>query len=166
MPSHRALTLALVVATAATAAASDNLLDPFPSLRSVGDTVYTKFSAVLTNITGNGTKAEIATAASSASHAVTDALHAAKSPAGNATYAAFQAIDTLMYNKTKPGVCNPANKKKIEVFAIDGSGLLLPFYSGVIQALQDRGVLTPEVMATAKFGGLSGGAFTSVMTGE
>lgn len=105
-------------------------------------------------------------AASSSSHAFTNAVHDAKSTAGNATYAAFQAIDTLMYNKTRPGVCNPANKKKIEVFAIDGSGLLLPFYSGVIQALQDRGVLTPEVMATAKFGGLSGGAFTSVMTGE
>lgn len=60
MPSRHALTLALVVATAATAAASDNLLDPFPSLRSVGDTVYSKYSAVLTNITGNGTKAQLA----------------------------------------------------------------------------------------------------------
>ena len=60
MPSTLpAITLALV-ALAATAAASENLLDPFPSLRSVGDTVYTKFSAVITNVTGNGTKANVA----------------------------------------------------------------------------------------------------------
>lgn len=57
------LTLALAALTVA-ASASDpaieaNVLDPFPSLRSVGDTVYTKFSAILTNVTGNGTKAAV-----------------------------------------------------------------------------------------------------------
>jgi hypothetical protein len=71
-----------------------------------------------------------------------------------------------MYNKTQPGVCNPANKKEIEVIGIDGSGLLLPFYQGVIQGLQDRRVITPENLKNIKFGGLSGGALTSTLTGE
>jgi hypothetical protein len=69
-----------------------------------------------------------------------------------------------MYNKTRNGTCNPANKKPIEVIAIDGSGLLFPFYAGVIQGLQDRGVITPETIKTTKFGGLSGGALASVLT--
>ena len=49
-------------------------------------------------------------------------------------------------------------------FAFQGSGLLLPFYFGVVQGLQDSKVLTPEVARTASFGGLSGGAITSVLT--
>lgn len=60
MPSTLPTVTLALAALAATASASENLLDPFPSLRSVGDTVYTKFSAVITNVTGNGTKANVA----------------------------------------------------------------------------------------------------------
>lgn len=60
MPSTLPAAALALVALAATASATGNPLDPFPSLRSVGDTVYTKFSAVITNVTGNGTKANVA----------------------------------------------------------------------------------------------------------
>ena len=41
---------------------------------------------------------------------------------------------------------------------------MLPFYSGVVQALQDRNVLTPNISRSASFGGQSGGAITAVLT--
>lgn len=64
-------------------------------------------------------------------------------------------------------MCDPSARKPApEVIAIDGSGLLLPYYQGAIQALQERGVLTPEVIAKAQFGGLSGGALTATLTSE
>ena len=104
--------------------------------------------------------------ASDASHAVTDVVHAAKSQLGNYTYAAWRKVDAAQYAKLANGTCNPAAKplKPVTTFAIDGSGLILPFYSGVVQGLQTRGVLTADVMRSAKFGGLSGGSITSLMT--
>lgn len=85
---------------------------------------------------------------------------------GNATYDAFQAADTLQFNGTRRGVCDPSQRTPPpEAVAIDGSGLLLPFYLGVVQALQERGVLTPDVIAQAQFGGVSGGSITATLTG-
>ena len=60
--------------------------------------------------------------------------------------------------------CNPADRKPPpKAFGFDGSGQLLPFYTGVVTGLQARGVLTPEVARSAKFGGLSGGSIVSVL---
>jgi hypothetical protein len=64
-----------------------------------------------------------------------------------------------------PG-CNPALRKpQPGAYAFLGSGFLLPYYQGVVQGLQDRGVLTAEVMASAQFSGFSGGSLTAVLTG-
>jgi len=64
--------------------------------------------------------------------------------------------------------CSPNNASFVPKprlsFAFQGSGLLLPFYQGVVQGLQDSGVLTPAVMRTAAFAGGSGGSLTSVLT--
>ena len=62
MPSPLSILALATLATAASASNGTALLDPFPSLRSVGDTVYTKFATILANVTGptNGTKAEVA----------------------------------------------------------------------------------------------------------
>ena len=58
----------------------------------------------------------------------------------------------------------PAAPRPRLSFAFQGSGLLLPFYQGVVQALQDRGVLSAAVSKSAAFGGGSGGSLTSVLT--
>jgi hypothetical protein len=103
-------------------------------------------------------------AASTASHAVTNAVHDAKNPLGNVTYAAFKAVDAALYAKNLSATCNPADRKPPpKAFGFDGSGQLLPFYTGVVTGLQARGVLTPEVARSAKFGGLSGGSIVSVL---
>ena len=84
------------------------------------------------------------------------------------TLAKFHEIDAAMYAARKPG-CNPAaaaRKPRPGAYAFLGSGNLLPFYQGVVQGLQDRRVLTPEVMLGAKFSGFSGGSLTVVLTGE
>lgn len=83
-------------------------------------------------------------ALSDASHAVTNSISTAKNPLGNATIAAFLKIDAADFAawNASAKTCSPNNasfvpKPKLS-FAFQGSGLLLPFYSGVVQALQDR----------------------------
>ena len=81
-------------------------------------------------------------AISDASHAVTNSISAAKNPLGNATIEAFLKIDAAEFAawNASAKTCNNASfipKPKLS-FAFQGSGLLLPFYSGVVQALQDR----------------------------
>jgi hypothetical protein len=49
------LVTTFVLTCAASATNPTTLLDPFPSLRSVGDTFYTSVSAAVINKTGNGT---------------------------------------------------------------------------------------------------------------
>ena len=49
------LAAAVTVAALAAAASASDPLDPFPSLRSVGDTVYTTLHPLLANKTGNAT---------------------------------------------------------------------------------------------------------------
>lgn len=61
--------------------------------------------------------------------------------------------------------CDPSSRSSEPLsFAFQGSGLLLPYYAGVVDALQQRGVITPQVAASAKFGGLSGGSIVSALT--
>lgn len=110
------------------------------------------------------THTPLSEAASTASHAVTNAVHDAKNPLGNVTYAAFKAVDAALYSKNLSATCNPADRKPPpKAFGFDGSGQLLPFYTGVVTGLQARGVLTPEVARSAKFGGLSGGSIVGVL---
>lgn len=165
----RAAAIAVLTALAASAAAT-NPLDPFPSLEAVGDEVYTA-SLLVANKTGglgwNATNA-LKRKASDASHAVTNAASTAKADLGNVTMAAWHKIDDAKYAKwaASNATCNPLKKRPLpyENYAFQGSGLLLPYYQGVVAGLQARGVLTPAVMATAKFSGLSGGSFTAVLT--
>ena len=79
---------------------------------------------------------------SDVSHAVTNAISTAKNPLGNATIEAFLKVDAAEFAawNASAKTCNNASilpKPKLS-FAFQGSGLLLPFYSGVVQALQDR----------------------------
>jgi len=165
-----ALAIALLAATTAAAAAAAAADPLFPSLRAVGDELYTGARLLAGNKTAALTAADpVKAKASDASHAVTNAASDAKAPLGNVTMAAFHAIDDAEYAKwvASGGTCDPAARKPLpyENYAFLGSGLLLPYYQGVVAALQDRGVLTKDVMASAKFSGLSGGSFTAVLTG-
>ena len=111
-------------------------------------------------------------------HTITNGIRNAASPLGGKAVAAWEAISAAQYaawvkgggNETecKPGAgalkAGLGAKGEPLSFAFQGSGTLLPFYFGVVQGLQDKGVMTPEVAASAQFGGLSGGAITSVFT--
>ena len=181
-PSTVLAALATLAAAARTGAAT-GVPDPFPSLRSVGDTLHTTLAG-LTQNKSEGVSPALAglkEGASEASHKVSAYIHGAKNPFGDLTMEAWHKLDDeawAAYNKTGGGKCDPATRPQFAgtvgtfkglleaplSFAFSGSGTLLPFHEGVIQGLQDRGVLTDEVMREAAFGGVSGGAITAVLT--
>lgn len=105
---------------------------------------------------------------SDASHAVSNGITSLEDPLGTVAMANHLKIDAAEFRawNASAKTCSNASlipKPKLS-FAFQGSGQLLPFYQGVVQGLQDRGVLSPAVSKTAAFGGGSGGALTSVLT--
>lgn len=184
----RVLSLAVAALAAANvgAAADDKAADtlgslvpdPFPSLREVGDTIYTTLSPFITDgAAGSGGKLANASRAvkgviNKKTHVASNAKHDILSTLGPKAYDAWLALsakDFAAWNATGgTTTCDPSKRPKNTAatysFAFQGSGLLLPFYQGVVQGLQLRGVLDGETMATAKFSGQSGGAITSALT--
>ena len=184
----RVLSLAVAALAAANvcAAADDKAADtlgslvpdPFPSLREVGDTIYTTLSPFITDgAAGSGGKLANASRAvkgviNKKTHVASNAKHDILSTLAPKAYDAWLALsakDFAAWNATGgTTTCDPSKRPKNTAatysFAFQGSGLLLPFYQGVVHGLQLRGVLDGETMATAKFSGQSGGAITSALT--
>lgn len=105
-------------------------------------------------------------AVSDKTHDVSGAVQSAADPLGALLLTKFHAIDDAEYEKRTSG-CKKTGTKKPEppgAYAFLGSGNLLPYYQGIVAALQDRGVLTEEVLRTARFSGFSGGSLTAVLT--
>jgi hypothetical protein len=185
-----ALLLVAAAATTGGASAADELaakaaglvLNPFPSARKVGDTVSTTLHGLAAEVdAANKTAPELVKVTelkgevSDKWHALTNAARDAAGPLGVKAMATWREVSEVQHaawvkgNATcKPGAgaVKPGLGAKGEPlsFAFQGSGTLLPYYFGVVQGLQDAGVLTPAVAATAQFGGLSGGSITSVLT--
>jgi hypothetical protein len=96
-------------------------------------------------------------------HALPTAVHDAKGPLAAKLLDTWQAINEAEWKhfNASGGRCDPADRKAADLlplsFGIQGSGLLMPFYHGVIQGMYDRGVLTSEKAAKTHFGGQSGG---------
>ena len=105
---------------------------------------------------------------SDASHAVSNGLTSLEDPLGTVAMADHIKVDAAEFRAWNASAKTCSNASLIPKprlsFAFQGSGLLLPFYQGVVQGLQDRGVLSPAVSKTAAFGGGSGGSLTSVLT--
>ena len=105
---------------------------------------------------------------SDASHAVSNGLTSLEDPLGTVAKADHIKVDAAEFRAWNASAKTCSNASLIPKprlsFAFQGSGLLLPFYQGVVQGLQDRGVLSPAVSKTAAFGGGSGGSLTSVLT--